>query len=83
MFRFCSMIHVLNNYTFILLCTIHHMEFYRTDPTYMYTIISKNLPTKPIPSMKSMLRSGTELADFGYFRQCCTEFYLVRCGAYI
>ena len=44
-------------YTFILLCAIQHMEFYRIDPTYMYTIISKNLPgpTIPIPSMRFML----------------------------
>ena len=55
------------------------MEFYRTDPTYMYTIISKNLPTVPIPSMRFMLGSGTELV--GRFRLLSSVRYCVLPGA--
>ena len=60
------------------------MEFYRTDPTYMYTIVSKNLPTIPIPSMRLMLGSGTELV--GRFRLFSSVRYCVLpsavwCGA--
>ena len=55
------------------------MEFYRTDPIYMYTIISKNLPTIPIPSMRLMLGSETELV--GRFRLFPSVRYCVLPGA--
>ena len=71
-------IHILDNYI-ILLCAIHHMESYRTDPTYMYKIISKNLPTIPTPSMRFMLGSGTELV--GRFRLFSSVRYCVLPGA--
>ena len=60
------------------------MEFYRTDPTYMYTTISKNLPTIHIPRLKFMLGSGTELAGrfwlFSSVRYCVLPG-AVWCGA--
>ena len=61
------------------------MESYRTDPTYMYTIISKNLPTIPTPSMRFMLGSGTELVGrfrlFPSVRYCVLLPGAVWCGA--
>ena len=60
------------------------MEFYRTDPIYMYTTISKNLPTIPIPRSKFMLGSETELAGrfwlFSSVRYCVLPG-AVCCGA--
>ena len=55
------------------------MELYRTDPTDIYTVISKNLPTIPIPSMRLMLGSGTELV--GRFRLFSSVRYCVLPGA--
>ena len=55
------------------------MESYCTDLTYIYIIISKNLPTIPTPSMRSMLGSGTELV--GRFRLFLSVRYYVLPGA--
>ena len=66
-------------YTFILLCTVYHMESYRTIPTYMYTIISKNQPTIPTPSMRFMLGLGTDLV--GRFQLFPSVRYYVLPGA--
>ena len=55
------------------------MEFYRTDPIYMYTTISKNLITIPIPRSKFMLGSGTDLP--GRFRLFPSVRYCVLPGA--
>ena len=58
------------------------MELYRTDPTYMYTVISKNLLLYPFQACDLCWDRGRNWsADFGYFRQCGTVFYLVRYGA--
>ena len=56
-------IHILNNHIIPLSCPALSTIW---NPTYMHTIISKNLPTISTPSMRFMLGAGTEIV--GRFR---------------